>query len=41
MPQERVCVPINSPAWKYFVELGYVTLYIQGNWAILIRPKIS
>ena len=36
---KKVCVPINSPAWQYYVREGWVTVAIQGTRVILIKPK--
>ena len=36
---KKVCVPINSPAWQYYVREGWVTVAVQGTRVILIEPK--
>ncbi len=38
MRSRHVCVPINSPAWKYYCELGWITLRSEGNWVLMSKP---
>lgn len=34
----RVCVPMNSPAWKHYLAEGWVHLRMEGAWAVLVLP---
>jgi hypothetical protein len=38
MKSQRVCVPIHSPAWKHYIQEGWIQLRKEGFWAILIHP---
>ena len=38
MRSRHVCVPINSPAWRHYRELGWVTLSTEGNWVLMSQP---
>jgi hypothetical protein len=35
---KRVCVPINSPAWRHYIEEGWINLWVQGTWVTMGRP---
>lgn len=38
----RVCVPMNSPAWKHYLEEGWIFLRKEGAWVILVsQPDIK
>lgn len=38
MKISRVCVIYNSPAWKHYVQQGWVELWAEGRWVTLVRP---
>lgn len=38
MQRRRVCVPIHSPVWEYYVREGWIELQAQGVWVTLYRP---
>jgi len=37
---KRVCVPVYSPAWKHYIDEGWITVQVHGNWATLIHPLL-
>jgi hypothetical protein len=39
MPTKQVRVPINSPAWRYYMAQGWVVLRAEGNWALMSAPN--
>jgi len=38
MHRRRVCVPIHSPVWKFYIRQGWVELWTEGTWATLSEP---
>lgn len=38
MQSLRVCVPINSPAWRHYRLAGWITLRVDGSWVHMVAP---
>ena len=38
MSKKRVCVPIHSPVWEYYISQGWVELWIEGTWVTMGHP---
>jgi len=38
MQKRSVCVPINSPAWRYYLQQGWVELWVEGSWVTMSHP---
>ena len=38
---KKVCVPINSPAWRHYIDEGWGTVSMHGSWVILERREQS
>lgn len=38
MQKRYVYVPINSPAWRHYALLGWVTLREHGTWVHMRQP---
>lgn len=38
MQQKSVCVPLHSPAWRYYLDRGWVERWYDGVWVTLTAP---
>ena len=38
MQSSRVCVPINSPVWEYYLSEGWIELWREGTWVTMKQP---
>lgn len=38
MQKRRVCVPIDSPVWEYYLREGWVVLWSEGTWVTMSPP---
>lgn len=38
MQSRHVCVPANSPAWRYYRAEGWIVVRVEGVWVHLAQP---